>query len=200
MEEGDQNVRKIINDTSLSIINFYRKEMGQPYESSLDCPQIYSGTEETNIDYKVTCNTDSLLSISIMQTFVHGNGGHGADQSISCFNLDLLHHKTLTIDSLFNRENFQKFSNYLNSIKARLMEKQGREILDFEGFDFFASHSPYVQYRGFNLDSTNLILHYSAYHESSLTGIHDISIPLTEVKRFIDKKYLWLCGTDKKKK
>ena len=133
---------------------------------------------------------------------MNGNGGHGKDVEIMSFNIDLLHNEFITVDNLFTPESKIKLHKYLAQLKNKIAGDftEGDNALELflNAAEMFGRLDGYNFFVGANLDNTFLILHYSFYHGSSVTSISDIKLPLSEIKTFINKKYQWLCGTNKK--
>jgi len=197
-DNGEQDKRKAINDSILLIVDHFKFALEEPsYNNNINDSKIYSNPEYYSIDYIVNLNTDKILSLNIISAHANGNGGHGGESYGDYFNLDIRNNQFITIDSLFNSKNKQNLSNYLEHIKPILIEKQNAEFLsDQDSINFFGVFGEgNFRFIGMSLDSNNIYLHYSIYMGGANTSIYDLTIPFKDIKKFINKKYLWICGT-----
>ena len=181
------DVRENVNDSIQIIYNSIVSEIPVPsFTDHNDCPTMYIGTQERNLFYSIILNTDTFLSAAIYDSRTAGNGGHGGSTNLYCFNIDLLNNELLTIDSLFNPRNKEKV---LKLVETKFDNTQNLTYNNYIGN---------IWLLGINISDKNFIVHYNVYNGDSVYLQKDIELPLTDIQKLINKKYLRLCGTIKK--
>ena len=143
--------------------------------------------ETIEMKYEVCQNTDRILSMVLNIHSEAGGMGHGAAIEPYCFNLNLTNNKIITIDSLFSKTNKEKVLTNLG------MEAKSTEP-DFDGY-----HAGSLFFKGISLNEKKLTLRYLTYSGSGIYLNNDIEANWTDLKKYINKKYLFLCGDETKK-
>lgn len=172
------------------------------YETVCDSSQL-NNAETVDMTYQVIQNTGRLLSVLMYVDWVAGGGGNGFNTNIYDFNIDIYNNQILSIDSLFDSLNKVKLQAYFKKnitriTEGHLLDETHSEINLFgkTGEESYGS----LEYAGFGIDSSFLKLYYNKNYGRG-SSILDIKLPLGEIKRFINKKYVLLFpGDDNLKK
>lgn len=204
------DIRNVVNDSITKILRSILDD--QLPLGNYDFFYLNSDCDTTSIDftnpeliemhYRVGKNTaESFVSLGLYVDYVAGANGNGFGTDYSAFNLDIKNNKILSIHSLFNSSNTEKLRDYIvKGIESEKIPSPNASFYseDFNIFGITGDGTGSFTYQGFFVDTNSLILCY-IYDLGRGNAINEIEVPLVDIKKFINKEYLWICTTDKKK-
>lgn len=203
------DIRNTVND-SITIITSsiladsseYLNDKGNYLNPDCDTTDIsFTSPQIFEMRYLVGRNTKEFLSFDINVNWVAGGIGNGFGTSYYAFNLDLINNNILSIHSLFDSTNAEKLREYIHkNIETGKIESPNEGFSTDDGFNIFGKTGEgygSFDYLGFLIHNNFIFLQYS-YDYGRGNGINSIKLPLSDIKKFINKKYRWVCETNKK--